>query len=129
MTLMSPKQPFANSVARQGGLWRILQILERGTANESSSSTYNSYEDEDELQAAIQSHSLAKRQERGWSFLESLASTPSVADCLVSSSAWLELLGIMVGYAKFTKLWAGRLGSAKTLTRLLWDPSTGTTIG
>jgi len=128
LALMSPKQPFADAVARQGELWRILQILERGTANESSSSTYNSYEDEDELQAAIQSQSLAKRQERGWSFLESLASTPSVADCLVSSSAWLELLGIMVGYAKFTKLWAGRLGSAKTLTRLLWDPSTGTTI-
>lgn len=57
--------------------------------------------------------------------MESLSSTPSIATKLVETSFWLELLGILVGYAKFTKMWAARVGAAKTLSRLLWDPQTG----
>lgn len=69
------------------------------------------------------------RKQRGWALLESLSSSPSVAFKLVESSAWLELLGILVGYGSFTKAWTARTGSAKTLSRLLWDPTTGPTLG
>jgi hypothetical protein len=48
---------------------------------------------------------------------------------LVESTAWLELLGILVGYSGFTKIWIARIGSAKTLSRLLWDPKTGAILG
>jgi hypothetical protein len=69
------------------------------------------------------------RKQRGWALLESLSSSPSVAQKIVESSAWLELLGILVGYNEFTKVWIARVGAAKTLSRLLWDPKTGQTMG
>jgi hypothetical protein len=69
------------------------------------------------------------RKQRGWALLESLSSSPSVAQKIVESSAWLELLGILVGYTEFTKVWIARVGAAKTLSRLLWDPKTGQSIG
>jgi hypothetical protein len=61
--------------------------------------------------------------------LESLSSSPAVADKIVESSAWIELLGILIGYNEFTKVWIARAGAAKTLSRLLWDPKTGPVIG
>ena len=61
--------------------------------------------------------------------LESLSSSSSIAGKIVESTAWIELLGILVGYSKFTKVWIARTGAAKTLSRLLWDPKTGPVIG
>ena len=69
------------------------------------------------------------KKERGWTFFESLSSSPSIAQKILESSAWLELLGILVGYSEFTKVWIARTGAAKTLSRLLWDPKTGQTLG
>jgi len=136
LSLMSPKQHFADSVSRQGELWRLLQVLERPE----TTAKQEDVNDTDQMFSQVQSKeegdreaasalTTAKRQERGWAFLESLTSTPSIASTLVRSSGWLELLGILVGYAHFTKLWAGRYGSAKTLSRLLWDPKTGAIAG
>ena len=65
-----------------------------------------------------------KRQIQGWSVLEALSSSPSVAMNLLRTSAWVELLGILVGYCRFTKAYESRKGAAKTLARLLWDPKT-----
>jgi hypothetical protein len=48
---------------------------------------------------------------------------------MVHSSGWMELLGIIAGYESFTKLFSSRIGSAKTLSRLLWDENTGPLAG
>lgn len=118
MSLVSSKQGFANAVAQQGALWRLLWVLERpGEQEESSDPTVN------------ESQVEMLRKQRGWALLESLSSSPTVADRIVESSAWLELLGILIGYSDFTKVWIARAGAAKTLSRLLWDPKTGSTIG
>eukprot|EP00957_Ditylum_brightwellii_P154786 11780642-Ditylum_brightwellii.AAC.1 len=109
LSLMSPKQIFAEAVSRQGELWRLLKVLERqdeGEKNDPPSSSIQSKEEGE--QDADLARQTAKRQERGWAFLESLVSTPAVANAIVNSSGWLELLGILVGYSGFTKLWAGR---------------------
>ena len=96
-------------------------MLERPEAREDADSQDN------DKQVANQSDIL--RKQRGWMLLESLSSSPSIASRLVESTAWLELLGIMVGYSGFTKNWIARIGSAKTLSRLLWDPKTGPIVG
>eukprot|EP00934_Nitzschia_sp_Nitz4_P000945 Nitzschia sp. Nitz4//scaffold10_size219509//158366//167608//NITZ4_001449-RA/size219509-augustus-gene-0.252-mRNA-1//1//CDS//3329532983//945//frame0 len=112
LAILCPKEQFANAIARQGALWRLLWLLERpDSSDEGKSST-----------------SDLLRKQNGWMYLESLSSTPSVASKIVESSAWLELLGILVGYAEFTKTWVARTGAAKTLSRLLWDPKTGPVI-
>ena len=120
---MSPKQEFADAVAVQGALWRLLWVLERSDVHDSEETADNSKQHHAETQTDI------LRKQRGWSLLESLSSTPSIASKLVSSTAWLELLGILVGYSGFTKVWIARMGSAKTLSRLLWDPKTGAVAG
>ena len=120
---MSPKQEFADAVAVQGALWRLLWVLERSDVHDSEETADNSKQHHAETQTNI------LRKQRGWSLLESLSSTPSIASKLVSSTAWLELLGILVGYSGFTKVWIARMGSAKTLSRLLWDPKTGAVAG
>jgi hypothetical protein len=84
---------------------------------------------DDAKQQSTESQNDILRKQRGWLLLESLSSTPSVATKLVESSAWLELLGILVGYGGFTKIWIARMGAAKTLSRLLWDPKTGPVAG
>lgn len=76
-----------------------------------------------------QSQNDLLKKQRGWTFLESLSSSPSIAPKILESSAWLELLGILVGYSEFTKVWIARNGAAKILSRLLWDPKTGQTLG
>jgi len=104
------------AVADQGALWRLLCILERpGGSNDSSIDSQGR-------------NDLLKKQ-RGWAFLESLSSSPSIAPKILESSVWLELLGILVGYSEFTKVWIARSGAAKILSRLLWDPKTGQTLG
>jgi len=112
LSILSPKQQFADAIAAQGALWRLLWVLERSDATENGGA--NSSDQIDVL-----------RKQRGWTLLEALSSSPSVAFKLVESTAWLELLGILVGYGGFTKAWAARTGAAKTLSRLLWDPTTG----
>lgn len=115
LATMSPKQQFADSVADQGALWRLLSVLERPEAEDANSGTDN------------QSEML--RKQRGWMLLESLSSSSSVASKMVESTAWLELLGILVGYTGFTKVYVARTGSAKTLSRMLWDPKIGAVVG
>ena len=119
---MSPKQPFADAVAKEGALWRLLMVLERPEAIEI-------HDNVGKVTDNTEDQEIIRRKVKGWALMESLSSTPSVANKIVESSCWLELLGILVGYAKFTKMWAARVGAAKTLSRLLWDPRTGTTAG
>jgi len=119
LATMSPKKQFADAVSEQHALWRLLWVLERPEAQDNTP-------DENVAQSG-QSEML--RKQRGWMLLESLSSSPSIAAKIVESTAWLELLGIMVGYAGFTKVYVARTGSAKTLSRLLWDPKTGPSIG
>lgn len=120
LSILSPKQRFADSAAMQGSLWRLLSVLERCSSQE------------DQLQDSTTNagrHLDILRKQRGWALLESLSSSPSVAQKLIESTAWLELLGILVGYSGFTKVWIARIGAAKTLSRLLWDPKTGSILG
>jgi len=115
LSILTSRQGFVNAVAAQGDLWRLLWILERPGLSDDSSS--NSQNKDDML-----------KKERGWGFLESLSSSPSIAPKILESSAWLELLGILVGYSEFTKVWIARIGAAKILSRLLWDPKIGQTL-
>lgn len=115
LSIVSPKQAFADAVANQGTLWRLLRVLQRPDEDNPGQ------EDGD----ATASQTLAVRQQKGWALLEALSSSPSIASQLVQSSGWLELLGIIAGYSGFTKTWTSRQGAAKALSRLLWDPSTG----
>jgi hypothetical protein len=71
----------------------------------------------------------SKRKNNGWMVLEALSSSRVIASQIVSSSAWLELLGVVVGYSQFTKTWSSRVGAAKTLSKMTWDPLAGTHIG
>jgi hypothetical protein len=116
---LSPKQHFADAVAEQGALWRLLWVLERPDAQDHVETD----------SSALGSQSEMLRKQRGWLLLESLSSSSSVAEKIVESTAWMELLGILVGYSGFTKVWIARTGSAKTLSRLLWDPKTGPVVG
>jgi hypothetical protein len=119
LATMSPKQQFADAVSEQGALWRLLWVLERPEAQDSST--------DESVTHGVQSEML--RKQRGWMLLESLSSSSSIAAKIVESTAWLELLGILVGYTGFTKVYVARIGSAKTLSRLLWDPKTGPVLG
>jgi len=118
LSTLAPRQIFADSVAREGALWRLLAVLERVEPHEVEGSDDNPTKDHQQA---------SQRKVRGWSVLESLTSSPSIARQLLSTSAWLELLGVLVGYTAFTKVWSARLGAAKTLSRLLWDPVAGST--
>lgn len=71
----------------------------------------------------------SKRKSLGWMILEALSSSRAIAYQIVSSGVWLELLGVVVGYTQFTKTWSARVGAAKTLSKMIWDPSAGTIIG
>ena len=116
LSILTSKQGFVSAVAEEGALWRLLWILERpGGSDDPSSGSKNK-------------NDLLKKQ-KGWTFFESLSSSASIAPKILESSAWLELLGILVGYSEFTKVWIARTGAAKILSRLLWDPKTGVTLG
>ena len=111
LDLLGPKQLFADAVTREN--------VERPEANESTP---------DDLRLSDGSH-LHQRKDRAWPILEALSSSPSMASAILLSANWIELLGVVVGYTKFTKLWTARVGAAKTLSRLLWDPRTGSIAG
>ncbi len=110
---MGPKKTFADSIGNFGAaLRKLLSMLEFDIDNSSAE------------------ENIVKWQQQKWFILESLASSSTlVSSTLVASSAWLELLGIIVGYSKFTKQLVGRQGAAKTLSRLLWDPSSSSAVG
>lgn len=120
---LSPNQSFADSVTKENTLWRLLQLLERLEPNE------DGVEGTDRSNEAATSLDVSLRKTRGWSVLEALSSSPSIATCLLSTSGWLELLGVLVGYSEFTRLWDARIGAAKTLSRLLWDPKMASLAG
>ena len=127
LSLMSAKQVFADAIANQNEIWRLLRILERPdesivTLGASEKDSGHNEEDTSIDQAT------APRQDRAWEVLESLSSSSSVALALVNSGGFLELLGILVGYSNFTKLWAARLGAATILSRLLWSPDTASIL-
>lgn len=83
----------------------------------------------DDLTSDSQNKDDMLKKQGGWTLFESLSSSPSIAPMILESSAWIELLGILVGYSEFTKVWIARVGAAKILSRLLWDPKTGHTLG
>ena len=142
---MSPKQVFADAVASQNELWRIIRVLEcehpvpppeeeeasaleadddhdsEGTRPGKSGSDGSPDEDFNVLETP-------PAHDQVWEILESLSSSPSVGSELIGSCAWIELLGIIVGYRTFTKVWAARVGTAKVISRLLWAPETGPSI-
>jgi hypothetical protein len=45
----------------------------------------------------------------GWAVLEGLSSSPSIVRYLLSTTGWIELLGVLAGYAKFTKCFSARV--------------------
>ena len=144
---MSPKQVFADAVASQNELWRIIRVLERehpvppsgeeikspvetGNARNSEGTRPgvdqdNSDEEPDEKFNELETPSA---HDRVWEILESLSSSSSIGIDLINAGAWIELLGIIVGYRNFTKVWTARVGAAKLLSRLLWAPETGPLI-
>jgi hypothetical protein len=69
------------------------------------------------------------RDSLAWSMVETLASSPKAAVAMVSSIAWLELLCVLAGLNDFTSTWVARVGASKCLSRLLWDTSSGATLG
>lgn len=115
LSIMSPKESFANAVAAQGAMWRLLSLLERPQLSQ------------EENAAPLKDE--ASRLQRNWAMLDSLSVSPFVASKLVRTTGWLELLGVVAGYSKFTKALASRQGAARTLSRLLWDTAAGPYIG
>jgi hypothetical protein len=120
---LSSKQSFADAVTRENSLWRLLRVLERPEPNEDGAEI--SYRSD----LSTSSLDTSQRMVRGWSVLEAISSSPSIAACILATTSWVELLGVLVGYSEFTKLWAARIGAAKTLSRLLWDPKLGSLAG
>jgi hypothetical protein len=102
---------------KENTLWRLIFLLERPEANENVDYKIDAPPD------------TSLRALHGWTVLEGLSSSPSIVNCILSTSVWLELLGVLVGYKDFTKLWSARIGAAKALSRLLWDPSQGSRAG
>jgi hypothetical protein len=102
---------------KENTLWRLIFLLERPEANEN-------VDDKIDASPDTSLHALC-----GWTVLEGLSSSPSIVNCILSTSVWLELLGVLVGYKDFTKLWSARIGAAKALSRLLWDPSQDSRAG
>jgi hypothetical protein len=116
LSYLSPAQFFADAVVSDATLWRLIRLLERKEPNEPAAGG-----ESDEM--------LSKRKTRAWSVLEALTSSPSIAAEILASTAWLELLGVIVGHQAFTRLFSSRLGAAKTLSRLIWDPAIGPLAG
>lgn len=82
----------------------------------------------DDTGATLPSFS-SKSKALSWTVLEALSASSKIAEQMATSSLWLELLGVVVGYAPFSKAWSSRVGAAQTLSRLLWDPVTGPSLG
>ena len=110
---MSSKKFFADAVGHQSGVIRSLI------------STILSHQQNSDIETnEITNIYHTKWLKQKWLILESLAKSPAVAGALVKSSAWLELLGVVSSYDKFSSTAVGRIGAARTLARILWDPVT-----
>jgi len=96
LSLISTKRSVADALSGQKQLYRLLRLL---------------------------SPPCAIVANRLWTILESLASSSSIAHEMLVTSAWLELLGIVVGYKDFS--WSDRVGGVTILKRLLWDATVG----
>lgn len=111
---MSQKKTFADSVSSCSGVIRtILTIIESETSDKSPDENSNGN----------------LHQQRRWLILENLACTPSVANVLITSSVWLELLGIITCYFHLCFIDMNRRGAAKVLSKLLWEPTTSSVTG
>lgn len=103
------KESFADAISRQGELWRILKVL--------CSLGEDRHEGEE---------NLAKRAYvNEWDLFESLATTPSIIYTLMKTIGWVQLLGIIVGYSKYSSKREARIASASILFQLLVDPKFG----
>jgi len=100
---ISGKQSFADAVSREGSFWRLLNVLERKEPNEDLT--------RDDSARAMENSLNSPSKDRGWLVLEGLSSSPSVASEMVTSSGWIELLGILTGYTRFTSMWSGQVRS------------------
>lgn len=123
MLTVCSRNIFADEVSKERTLWRLLNVLERPEPEDDTDATF------DKSGAAINSTRATDRNTRGWAVLEGLSSSPSIVNYILSTSSWVELLGVLVGYSKFTKSWSARTGAAKALSRLLWDPNLGSLAG
>ncbi len=129
--ILSPKLCFAQAMVPE--LSKLLQLLERPDENDKNNEVLEEDDEDNDIEDLtdeknMYSASWRERQEKAWSILEALASSESIAKAMVSSQGWLELLGLIVGYEPYTKALSSRIGAAKALARLLWDPHTGTTL-
>ncbi len=121
---MSTKKFFADAVGNYSKVIRKLVstvVFQQLISNSDNDSNIDSNDSEN--------FEYTKWLEQKWSILESLAKSPVVAGALVKSSVWLELLGVISCYDRFSSISAGRMGAARTLARLLWDPITTGTAG
>jgi len=131
---MTSRQSFADAIVRQGQLWRLLEILHQqdDIEIEASANNFGPGQNDGTGDKSMDSKSIINymnRRRRDWDFLDSLAANTSIAQTILRSGIWLELLGIIVGYSNFTKLMVARLGGAKVLYKLLWDPENGAYLG
>ncbi len=104
-------------MAKEGVLWRLVDVVKSPDFHETQHSS------------GVGEKKDSKRKNLGWMVLEALSSSRAIASQIVSSGVWLELLGVVVGYSRFTKTWSSRVGAAKTLSKMAWDPSAGTIVG
>jgi len=123
---LSSKQSFADSVASNRSLLRLLLSLETLNADDEADETDETFDmlENNVSTNNVTTHDHLKWMEHGWDIFESLASSQSVSSLLLESSGWLELVGILAGYKDFTKTWIARKGAVNVLSRLLWDPNT-----
>ena len=121
---MSAKSFFADAVGKHQIVLR--KLISTLLFDESTSDKDGNTSKENEEQ---QSYENTTWIEQKWAILEALARSPIVASALVKSSVWLELIGVISCNKRFSSTLLGRLGAAKTLARLLWDPITTRTAG
>ena len=113
-SIASTNPSFAETLSETGNMWQLIFDLATPARGDTESGHSSS-----------QSLQFQQRKAREWSILEGLSSSPAVAEVIVKSSGWIELLGILVGYVHFTKRFTDRVAAAKLLSKLLWDSHAG----
>lgn len=118
LSTLASRQSFADAVAKERCLGRLLKLLVRVNAYEASS-----HDEGSNLEPK------SERVAKLWPVLAALTSTPSIATQVLSGATWIELLGVLIGYRSFTKARSARVGAAQSISRLLWDPVIGSQTG
>ena len=72
---------------------------------------------------------ILKRRESCWKIFDCLISFPSIAVVTLQTGTWLELLGIVSGFSKFTSLLSSRVAAANILSCLLLNADVGSSSG